>query len=139
MSADSNLISGDGSAADYAAVAGDTYVANQDAFTAADNGTVSVDNSGNGSTAAVSTPDWYTGILTDFNDAAKATAGAYTTVAPIIGGKPAASPTQAGQTPANGSSTLTVGGAKLSLWVVAGVVAAVAAIAGFFLLRGKKG
>lgn len=143
--ADENLIDGTGSAADYAAVAGDTYAANQDPFTAADNGTVTTSNAGSGTAAStvaapangasVSSPSWLSSLTSGFTSAATAASNGYTSIAPIINGQPATSPAKAGQTPAPGTSTIATAASNPIVWIIGGLVALGAA---FLLFKGRK-
>lgn len=137
-----NLFSGGLTASDYDLLTSGTYAAAQDPYTAIDNGTVNngVQGTGNassaglvdpGTTGSTYTPPNWLSSLTGALTAGTTLAGAVNTqLAPIIGGKPAAGPAQAGQ-PATGT-TFSIGGIKFTPVVL--IVLAVVA----FLLFGKK-
>ena len=125
--ADDSLILGTGSPADYDAVTGGSLAAAQDPFSSADEGTLNSSNTGTGgapatnavaapSSGSSSTPPFWLSSL--FGAASSAATTANTTAATIIGGKPAVSPTQAGQSTLPTTRTVTIAGQTFSLWEI---------------------
>lgn len=139
---DDNLFSGGLTASDYDLLTSGSYAASQDPYTASDNGTVNNGVTGTGSASSAGlvdpgvngstyTPPSWLASITGAATALGTAAGAVNTqLAPIIGGKPAAGPAQAGQTTAG--TTFSIGGIQVSPVVL--IVLAVLA----FLIFGKK-
>ena len=143
--ADYSAISGLGDAADYDAITGGVLAYNQDPYSAAGSGTLNSSNGGTGTAPAVSsnpapsngssyTPPGWLSSLVSVGSGVAGTALDNFVSNPLINGKPATSPAAAGQKPAAGSSTITLGGSSFSLTTILLIVGAVLA---FFFFRKK--
>lgn len=132
--ADQNAILGMGSPSDYDLLTGGSYSSAQDPFTANDDGTVNNAVTGTGTASAKGTvtppaggasytpPAW----LQDLTGLGAAANQAYTSVAPIIGGKPAPGPAAAGQQPAGAAKTVSgtiAGFPTKTVLIIAGIAA----------------
>jgi hypothetical protein len=128
MSAETDLVSGQGDTADLVAGIGDNYTPNQTPFDVADNGLVST----SGNSASSSAPSWLSGLQ------GLVTTGSsiYGTVSQAVNGKPG---TPISKAPAGPNQTTTTPAASnpssKSLWLIAG--AAVLAVV-LFVVLGRK-
>lgn len=139
--ADWDSIMGNATGADYDVITGGYYADAQDPWTALDNGLINNGQVGTGDGGAAykqyatapaggssyTPPGWWQN-LTGFIGAAGNVA---TSVAPIINGKPAISPSAAGQLNTTGAATVSYGGFPI-MWIVA---AAIGLLALLFLRR----
>jgi hypothetical protein len=143
--ADNSAIFGYASPSDYDLLTGGSYSTAQDPYTAVDNGTVNNSTTGTGTASTQGTatppaggasytpPSWLSSITGLASSVGSAVNSGYTSILPIIGGKPAAGPAQAGQVPATGTAkTVSVGGSSFSMTTLLLVIAGIAAAFFFF-------
>lgn len=121
------LLNGDGTDADFVGAnggPGNAYLANQTAYDQVDTGTISSQSVPGGSRTTATPPGWQSQLSGLFSGASSA----FSTLAPIINGKPSQAPAEARAAAARTSS-------GTMMYVIIGVVVLVA---GFLFLRSSR-